>query len=257
MKKGIKSNRFTIELSDENKEALEDTKEFMLKPYGNIVNDILSFSLNCPEEMQKDLLKFCKNKLTELYEKINIASTYEKAEISKQIDKYNLIIPYLNNGIPISMDTLLAEKSNLTEYSFEGGRLIVPDDWIVLNPELARQSWNALVVECRQHLDGIKIPHFVYYHNMSDKVVNSTDDYIQEVNRLCCIKWDKFNEVISKQVELLFDPITHAPLNDDEVAASPQIGYFIIPVLGEKSHLKQQDLPYGACIIRPEMGGRS
>lgn len=257
MKKNIKSNRFTIELSDENKDSLEYTKEYMFKPYGNIVNDVLSFALSCPEEMQQDLLIFCKKKLTELYDKINIVSPYEKEKISTQIDKYNLIIPYLNKGVPISMDNLLAEKSNLKSYDFEGGRLIVPEDWIILNPEEARQSWNALVVECRQNLKGVEIPHFVYYHNMNDKQVNTISSYMDEVNRLCCQKWKKFNDVVALQVELLFDPITHTPLNDAEVAASPQIGYFIIPVLGEKKHRKQQELPYGACIIRPEMAERS
>ena len=131
------------------------------------------------------------------------------------------------------------------EISMNNGTLIIPRDWILLNPEDSNKKYVG-VIECR-HSFKFEIPHFAFFTD-EEFPVNYNEDYFKE---LCIAKWPKFKEIMDAQVEPISDP--DAPgkyLNIDEYLASPQIGFF--KIIDDLDPLFDNDPPYGAFIKRPK-----
>ena len=242
--------KYSFDMSEEVRDRLEKTKAYTYKPFGTIISDLSFALLDCPDEMQRDIRLFIYERLKALNNRLENSDAYAAKEIYSQIERYERMIPYFNNGA----DTIKMpnDELNLINYPFGGGRLIIPENWIILNEEMANTSCNAMVVECQPRFE-VPIPHFVFFHNHLERnYPYNMDGQNEEINRLCCKKWERFSEVIALQVKHLYDPITHRLLNDDEIYNSPQIGYFPIPILGEDNiySMNGKTLPYGACIIR-------
>ena len=129
------------------------------------------------------------------------------------------------------------------EISMNNGTLVIPRDWIILNPEDSTKKYVG-VIECR-HSFKFEIPHFAFFTD-EELPINYNEEYFKE---LCVAKWPKFQEVIDAQVEPILDPdVPGKCLNFDEFFASPIIGFF--KILDDLDPLFDNDPPYGAFIKR-------
>jgi len=138
MKSTITTNRLTIDLSDKNKAILEDMKANSTLPFGSIVNSIISSFCDMPPEVANELLTFCKKQIKMLYKQMDSASPFAFRELSEKAQVYINLSTMLNHGRRIGIDEIKSEP-DMTRYDIEGGYVICPENWIVLNPEEAKQ----------------------------------------------------------------------------------------------------------------------
>ncbi len=255
MKNNEKTSKLSIDITDMNKKLLEEARFKTQKPFGTIINDIIQLVLSPNIQSKKEVISFIKKELSYLYDKADCAKEMEKADIESQIHYYNDLTLFLNNGILFSKDEIKESEPILAKYQIKNGLAYLPKDWILLNPEDAINSENAIIVECRNNLDDIDIPHFVYFMTIDYEEFNTNFDkrLENEIKHMCCLKWERFIEVIEAQVEPIYDPTTKVLLNAEEHLACPYIGLFYLYVVGEMPDYSKRDienLPYGAKIIR-------
>ena len=157
------ASKLTIDLNDKNKETLEQLKADLRWPYGNTINTLISTFCQLPDDIKKELLEIIKPKIRELYKEMDIAGDFEFAELSKKCQAYTDIVTFLNDGNHISLESLESEPT-MKKYPIKDGYLICPDNWIILNPEQAKDMKYAGVVECRNSAK-YNIPHYVFLTN--------------------------------------------------------------------------------------------
>lgn len=242
MKKTISTNRLTIDLTDENKSILEGIKNHLSKPFGTIVNTIISTFCDSPKAVNDDMLAFCKKQLKILYKQMDTASPFEFQELSERAQAYINMATLLNNGVRISIDELKAEP-DMTRYEIEGGYVICPEDWIVLNPEMAKQCIYAGVVECRRK--DYHVPHFLFFTNKTSREYDA--QFCNHINQLCCKAWPEFIDILRQQVEPI-DDADGNQLNVDEWMAAPHIGHFALHVQGSNVPPNYKP-PFGAMVV--------
>ena len=118
--------------------------------------------------------------------------------------------------------------------SIKNGILEFDHRFIVVNPESAKESEYACVIECRnghkygsEHF-GIPIPHFLFLCN-EKYGCDYNDDLIEEMHQACSDKWHYFKDVLANQIDPIDDP-NHCGymLNADEWDKAPTIGYFAV-----------------------------
>lgn len=245
MKKTISSNRLTIDLTDEAKSILEKLKAKMQKPFGQIINTTVTTVCDAPIEVKEETLNFYKRNIKLLTKQMDSASPFELRAISEKIEAYMNLAMLVNGGERISIDEINNEP-DMTQYKIEGGYVVCPEDWIVLNPEEAGQCCYAGVVECRRK--EYHVPHFLFFTN---KRANRYDDKLySRVNRMCCQKWPKFKEILAQQVQPIDDPNNPGfQLNADEWMAAPTLGYFALYVKGDPAPDGFVP-PMGAMVVR-------
>ena len=131
----------------------------------------------------------------------------------------------------------------------KNGVVVYPEDWIVVNREVAPERRYAGVVECRD-ADGIRIPHFLFFTNRQ-YAREYTEQEIAQINRLCAHASQIFARVQEMQVKPVPDPDHPGRyLNEKEYLDAPQIGYFALYEQGDPAYPSDYDPPYGAKIIR-------
>lgn len=134
------------------------------------------------------------------------------------------------------------EKESMIEIQMKDSRLYVPQNFIILNENVARSCRYALVVECRNS-EKYHVPHFVYFLPVRYKYDKT------EILSLCSQKWIGFSVILQQQVTPIADPDQPGRYkNIDAVMASPEIGIFSIEATDDD--LFSDDPPYGAMIIR-------
>lgn len=249
------ANKLTIDLSDDNKEILEQIKSERRVAYGNTINNLISTFCNMPVQVKKDLLATIKPKIKELYKEMDVSGDCRFKEIVAQADAYMEIATFLNDGKSISLESLEAEPT-LKKYPLKDGVLICPDDWIILNPAQASVMEYAGVVECRnsenfgkEHF-GTRIPHFLFFSNK--KYGNEYDEYYTDhINQLCVKAWPDFKTVLDNQVKPIDDPERPGhQINADEWMKAPTIGHFAVYEHGDPIYGANYEPPAGARIIR-------
>jgi hypothetical protein len=128
------------------------------------------------------------------------------------------------------------------------GYLIIPSDWIVVNPEQAENCRYAAVIECRNS-EKYGVPHFIYFNNYQygNQYTDSMEEHFYS---LCRKAWSRFTEIeeLNMKNKLVPDPENKGQyLNAEAHLAAPIIGLFSIEEQGENP---VNDPPYGAMIVR-------
>lgn len=248
MKKTISSNRLTIDLTDQNKEILEDLKTKLSSPFGAIVNMIIGTFCNIPKDIREDLITYCKSEVKLLSKKIDATSPYQARALSDRIQIFLDIITVLNRGIRPTISEI-NDEVEMMKIPIKNGYAICPNDWIIVNPEEASKSTHAIIIEC-MNSSKYGIPHFLYFSIR--EYGNDYDDTDAEfINHKCAQAWSEFNKIMDLQVTPIKDPEHPGMmLNYEEWSNAPIIGHFHMYVQGDSRYPRDYRPPLGAQIVR-------
>ncbi len=149
------------------------------------------------------------------------------------------------------------EERKMVQVKVKEGTLEIPEDFILLNPEVAEESVDVLVRECRNH-EKYGIPHFIYF--VKEGQEKWAVDTIKDIDRLCCEKWPDFQEVVlDKQVigtdvdketgEIVYEET--GDIVTEEWKNAPNIGDFPVKRYNSIEELENdwETPPYGVRII--------
>lgn len=244
----LDSQKFTIDLTDKNRNLLEQIKTEQQLPYGTTINILISTFCNVPLSVKKEFLEFIKLKLKNLYQQMDAAGEFNFIDISEQAQSYLDIAKFFNNGIRYSVSDIDA-VSNMLKVPILNGTLICPDDVILINPEKASCSAYACIIECRNS-NKYNIPHFVFFSNI--QFVGDYDVTYEKIIYVECQKvYPRFGEILSKQVEPIYDPDNPGfLLNFKEWNQAPTICLYDIYVQGDPKYGPDYDPPLNIRIIR-------
>lgn len=238
------SYKFSMDLNGENKVSMDEITENFQVKYGPFVNLLIKSFCRMPDRMKEAFIAFCIEKCKELNEQIVVAGEIEKKGLEDEKNRYLEIARIINGGIEIAYED---DDPTMKKIALKDGILIIPKDWILLNPEQAPQYSYAGVVECRNS-DKYGIPHFCFFTNYKHGC-DYTDDFTEHIEELCCQKWPEFRDIMKKEVKLIPDPEHKGKyLNAEEHLASPVIGHFHITSTDDEYF--DENPPYGAMIIR-------
>lgn len=237
----LSSYKFSMDLSGENKDAVDEATENFGMKYGPFINMLIQRFMRMPDRMKKAFIDFCISQCQEIDRQLEVAGDFEKKNLEKEKEHYLEIARIINGGIDISYEA----DSDMKKIAMKDGYLIIPKEWIVLNEEDAMYCRYAGVVECRNSAK-YGIPHFVFFTHAKYGRDYDTD----LINEMCCDAWPKFKDIMAQQVEPIKDPEKPGEyLNVQEHLASPYIGHFSIDEAD--SGLRDiEDMPYGAMIVR-------
>jgi len=244
----LNSQKFTIDLTDQNRDLLEEIKTDQRLPYGTTINILISTFCNVPLSVKKEFLDFIKLKLRNLYQQMDAAGEFNFVDISEQAQSYLDIAKFFNNGIRYSAADIDAIP-NMVKIPILNGTLICPVDVILINPEAAISSAYACIIECRNsHKYGI--PHFVYFSNIPS-VYEYDNTYEKTIYSECQKIYPRFDDILTKQVEPIYDP-DHPGflLNFCEWNQAPTIYFYDIYVQGDPKYGPDYDPPLNIRIIR-------
>ena len=105
------SNKLTIDLTDENRETLENIKSEIKWTYGKTINTLISTFCRIPKEANTEMLGLLKPKIRELYKKMDVAGDFEFKELAELSQAYMKMAMFLNDGRRISIESLDLEPS--------------------------------------------------------------------------------------------------------------------------------------------------
>lgn len=242
-----KSCKFSLDISGDNKKILDIlTTNYMLK-YGPMINKIISAFCRMPYEIKEVIEKACLTEYNRLIKELeHTVEEFHRKPLEQERDSYLDILKLINGGIFNLSDE--KKTPEMKKIKLADGYLIIPCDWIVVNPEQAEKCRYAAVLECRNSAK-YGVPHFIYLNN-----IKYPKDYTDEMENifysLCRKAWPKFTEIeeLSEKNQLLPDPNNKGQyLNVDAHLAAPIIGLFSIEEQGERIY---GDPPYGAIIVR-------
>ena len=239
MKKRMTTNRLTFDLSEANKDALEQFKERDPRPFGAIVNYIINTVCMPSDEVRNHMTSDIKHQIRMLNKQCEGVDLFEKMNIIKQIEEYLDLLQILNCGENIKIEDIINDVE-MVKYDISNGYVVYPENWILLNPEDAAMATYVGVVEVRQK--ELQIPHFLFFS--SEKINQLDSTFFEKINAKCAELYPKFRDVLNRQVPYI------EGVNEDEFLKSPQIGHFQIPVQGEDDCFKDHKPPYGAMVIR-------
>jgi hypothetical protein len=125
----------------------------------------------------------------------------------------------------------------------DGGYVLAPSDWVVLNPTVAPYANHAGYIEIK-HGERYEAPHFLFFaeHSLDEM----TDAEKETLLRLASNAWDGMELVKEDLVELAYSA-DGGVANKAEYSAAPRIGWFSIFDRGEHPGGRPR---YGAEIIR-------
>lgn len=244
MKKNITSHKLSIDLSDQSKTILEQLKACTLKPFGQIINQLISITCCMPDSTREIIQSSLEKEYFRLMNELSVTS--ERFFVNDVKSKQEHILTFLqliNGGIY----SLPNDKKNIR---LADGYLTIPTDWVLTNEDQAKLSYNAVVIECRNGRKyKVDIPHFIYFFDgksANDLTEQQEFDFYQR----CIEKCPEFENILqlSKENKLITDP--NAPsryLNIEEHMDAPQVGIFYISDAGEHP---SGNPPYGAVIVR-------
>jgi len=243
-----KSCKFSLDVNGDNKEVLDElTVNYNIK-YGPMINKIISTFCRMPGSIRKVIEKACLNEYNRLTEELeNVTEEFHRQPLEKERDSYMDILQLINKGTYEFSDAE-SDVKKMKKICLADGYLIIPADWIVVNPERASSSRYAAVLECRNS-EKYGVPHFIYLNNFKYGR-DYTDSMEEEFYSLCKKKWGKFTEIqkLSNKNKLVPDPDNKGQyLNIKEYLAAPIIGLFSIEEQGERPY---GEAPYGAMIVR-------
>ena len=223
----------------------------MLK-YGPMINKIIGTFCRMPKNVRRVIEEVCLAEYERLTEEIvhTEENSYHRKPLVQERDFYFEILRLINGGVYKIEEK--EEQPVMTKIKLLDGYLIIPSDWIVVNPERADSCRYAAVLECRNSAK-YGVPHFIYFNNYQyacDYTKYMEDDFFS----LCKKAWPRFTEIqeLSNKNKLVPDPNNKGKyVNVEAHLAAPIIGLFNIEEQGERSY---GEPPYGAKIIRTSVG---
>lgn len=244
-----KSCKFTLNVMGDNKEILDDLTENYMMKYGPMINKIIDTFCRMPKKIKKVFIKTCLAECERLAIEIEQTSeaSFHYEELKKDRNWYIEILKLMNGGKYESIEEK-KEASSMIKIKMFDGYLLIPADWIVVNPESAEKCRYAAVLECRNHIQ-YGVPHFVFFNNYK-YACDYTDYMEEEFFSLCRKVWPKFSEIqiLSEKNALVPDPDNKGRyLNSEAHLAAPIIGLFHIEEHGDRAY---GEPPYGAKIVR-------
>ena len=154
--------KLSIDLTDENAEALKNIKRDQHIAFGKTINALIELFCRIPADIKGVLLTFCKERIKELYQEMAQAGEYETQMLMNNSQTYQKLATFLNYGRKISIDSI-ESKPKMQCIDMLNGSLICPIDYIILNSDDAESCDYASVGEVRN--DKFGVTHFVYFHS--------------------------------------------------------------------------------------------
>ena len=231
------TRRVSFEMLGTNYSSFENLVKSCDSRFGTLMNLFVDTFINISPQMKSDLSDFCRDQI----EKLNIqkldCDNYHYQEIENDIAHYKNMYRLFNDG---------KDYTNIISIKMKQAHIEIPYNWLPVNLNEAKKCRYALVMECK-HSTKLGIPHFIMFTNHEGFVTNEIH---KEFVDLCREKWSNFeDEVLSKQVEPVYDNNSGTILNSEEYDPSPAIGIFKIPVLNKDEESQKKKYPFEAVII--------
>lgn len=243
------TRKFSIDLTDENRVILNEVKGRTGTPIGQTINFLVTLFCRIPSDVKAELLAFCKEKLTEISDRMKYAGEYETQSLMNKYGFYRRLAVFFNDGNDFCV-SVKDEEPKMQRIEMLGGVLVCPADYIILNREDAKNSLYASVVEVRHA--GYGVPHFVFFSSREAKTYTRSDtNFIED---LCAREWPRFRDIMDRVVELVYDPNAEEQnfstcLNAKVAYEAPQIGHFGVYVQGDRDYPSNYKPPMGVKII--------
>lgn len=243
----MNDTKLSINLSGENRAVLEKIKLTRNIGFGKSINILIGLFCRIPDSVRYELLDFCKNQISNLYEKIEDTEDFEFQELSNKISIYSDLATFFNSGKKISLNKLKCKKEMSKILMNDRYLIYKKNQCIFLNEEEANRCKHASVIEVK-HV-SFKVPHFVYFSNKTIKDYNEYN--IKKIEKLCCEKWPQFKKIIDQAVDPIYD--SDSPdiiLNKKEYLESPIISHF--QIYEDSKNLYNYNPPLGLIILDEE-----
>lgn len=247
MKKTVNLNKLSIDLTDESKKILEEIKDNTRIPFGRLINMLITSVCDMPPRLRDIIQKALENEQAFILD--------EMASTSKKNNEFFLDAAEKELGVITHFLLLIAkghrgsvEKVRMQNIPLKDGHLIVPDNWIAVNKELAQNSRYAAILECVGEA-GSKIPHFIYLFDGVD-----THDFSSSKEKdfytKCIEKCPEFKAVLEESESFSLaqnsDGTLQYPSIEDYLKKA-RVGIFFV---GDSEDRPAEESPYGAVIIR-------
>ena len=240
--------KFSLDISGSNKSFLDSLTENYGLKHGPMINHIIKTIFTMPSRMINAIDNAC------LAEYHIILSELEQAEynslhrlkLETELNSFNEFLKLIHNGIFSAKEKVINEPG-MQCIELADGHAILPEEWIIVNHEMAKNCKEVAILECR-NAQKYNIPIFVYFTNIKyakDYDENMCEDFYSR----CQMLWPNFAEIreLSDRNELKRDPDYPGNyLNVEAYLNAPTIGLFN---LYEESEYPGEQ-PYGAKIVR-------
>lgn len=240
---------YRLRLSPESKKILEGKKEAG-STYVDTINTLIELFGTFPADIHQDLMSLAKSKALKLSKAIESSGKFASDSLHTSLNRYLAIIEYLNDGTPVSLEEIQTEL-DMTKTPLKNGYLVCPRNFVLINPDEAKNMETAYVIECR-NASKYDIPHYIVFCHPKDpyETVEVYDDKL--LNQLLR-RVPKFQRIVDLQVAPIYDP-EHPEniLNEKEFMAAPTIGYFRVHTHGDPSKPADYKPPYGVQIIKDQ-----
>ena len=242
----LASHKFSFTVDGDVKKALDEITKNTNTKYGPALNKILNKTLLLSSDIKKDLIQFFKLRIKQIDREIQCSDQFAINKLQKNKADYNELIKIFNNGKDPFIDT---NSIIMNEIQIQEGVLIIPNEWIVVNPYEAKKHKYAAVLECRNS-KRYGIPHFIMHCDFRYEK-DYTDEFIEQFIDLCCKHWPDFkNRVLDQQIELRMKSDGKGYENEEEYLNSPIMGFFRILESDDEEISLLGETPYGSQIIR-------
>lgn len=225
--KKYEKKKISVDLKEESIEAIEKFRDvdslgglYPRKSMAEIINNCVTLLLGRTDSYRREVAKFASEEMRK----------NEHKDISQCQDENNKdTFQKLYNFLTYDRGLYKGSK-DLTRYDFSDGYLIVPDDWIFLNPERASEDEYLFphIIEVRNG-EKYKIPHFFFL---------STAEKLTEKDKEQClnIAFEKCS-ALNEHKHLMILPLAS---NKGEVPhremylSSIELRFFSFPKYGDK-----------------------
>lgn len=239
------TRKISVDLTDENFEALDKFKESRNMPYSIIINRLLRILCKSPD-IKEELITICKSRIRTLYAEMDQVGTFECQKFYNKSAQYMEILSFLTQNPQITVSSIL-DEAQMKKIRLVDGYLIYPENFILLNESAAQNYRNVCIVEVRNA--QFPVPHFIYFSGNTP--AHYTDADTTYINQLCVQKWPRFQEIADTAKRPIYDPDNPMRcLNDAEMRTAPQIGYFGIIATNDPNYSDLYAAPYNIKIIR-------
>ncbi len=241
----------SIIFEEDVKDVLEDImQEHQVKHYSPFINFVLRKFCLMPEKIKVALNRFFEFQIADLEKQISCAGKFEIPTLEEEKAYYTELLKLISRGkIPIKESGEKILGLYIKEIPVKDGLLVIPSDWIDVNPDEALNYKYVAVLECR-NADKFGIPHFIM-HCQFKYGKDYPDDFEKQFIEACYKAWPDFKKkVIDKQVTAIPNENGMGYLNETEYLESPTIGIFHIWEEGDEHLDPSQETPYGSILKR-------
>ena len=220
------SRKISVDLSDENFEALDKFRESRNMPYSIIINRLLRILCKSPD-IKDELITICKSRIRALYAEMDQVGIFECQKLYNKSAQYIEILSFLTQNPQITVSSIL-DEAQMKKIRLVDGYLIYPENFILLNESAAQNYRNVCIVEIRNA--QFPVPHFIYFSGNNPAHYTDAD---------------------TTYINPIYDPDNPMRcINDAEMRTAPQIGYFGIIATNDPNYSDLYAAPYNIKIIR-------